>query len=166
MNAQKKPTFKQFLDKFPVLALPLHLNEESHHLFSAQNLPLSALAIEQYILPFETEEEHDEFTEFVPCCQLPKSGDFVAVIYWRARLMDYRYCLATFTAKGAPIDSCALSGLKLEGDTLLQSVTSVETDGMLYVAEGRSQHDGSSFEAASSKARSFHLQPDGRIDRL
>lgn len=162
----RKTTFKQFLDRFPVVTLPLHLNEDSHHLFSTTNLPLSHELVATYILPAEGKEDFGEFTEVVACCQLPKLGDFHALIYWLADLLDYRYKLITFSPKGQLIDRCELSGMRYEGERLFQSVTTIEADGSIIIAEGWSKSDGSDFKASDSKAQSIEINADGYLRRL
>lgn len=99
----KKPTFGQFLKKFPEIDLPITLTEESHLEFSRRNSPLPQEMIHEFIHTIE-QSDFDEFTEFIPCVKLPKTDGFHAIIYWRAGLMDYEYTLATFTEKGQFIE--------------------------------------------------------------
>ncbi|NJL74490.1 MAG: hypothetical protein HC892_05055 [Saprospiraceae bacterium] len=86
--------FQHFIEYFPVLELPIRLDDEVHHTFSLENEPLPLLAIEQYLLPVE--DDADELTEFVPCFRVPETYDFHAVVYWKAGIMNYQYILATF----------------------------------------------------------------------
>ena len=105
----KKPTFRQFLNKFPEITLPITLTEESHLEFSRQNEPLAKEMIEEFIFSIE-QSDFDEFTEFIPCVKIPDTHGFHAIVYWRAGLLDYEYTLATFTEKGQFVDKKFIAG--------------------------------------------------------
>lgn len=155
-------TFAQFLSRFPEIELPVILNEETHHTFSLNNEPLTAAMIEQFILPIE-EEEADELTEFIPCFQLPKTEGFHAIVYWKAALLNYQYAMATFNAKGQFIDRRVIAGTFVSGQTITQSVATVNEENEIFVASGQSGIDGDSFDPASSTAYELELLPDGQI---
>ena len=56
----EQPSFEQFLEFFPMVALPFTLGEDTHMLFSKENDPIPAAAIYRFILPIEGEDEMDE----------------------------------------------------------------------------------------------------------
>ncbi len=160
---QPTATFAQFLAKFPEIELPVILNEEAHHTFSTENSPLSEAMILQYILPLEDVEEGDEFTEFVPCFKLPKTEDFHAVVYWKAGLMSYHYAIATFTKKGQSIDHRVIAGTFVSGQTITQSVATINEENEIYVASGQGSTQNDDYDAATSTAYELELTPEGQI---
>jgi hypothetical protein len=166
--SEKKPkapkvSFSHFIQKFPEVELPIILAEEAHHAFSQQNEPLPGLMVEQFILPIE-QEPIDEFTEFVPCVRIPETHDFIAIIYWRAGLMNYQYSLVTFTKKGELIDKKVIGGTYSNGETLTTSVATLDEDWTIYIASGQSQQGN--FEPSASTAYQLELLPEGHIINL
>ncbi len=160
---QPTVTFAQFLAKFPEIDLPVMLNEEAHHIFSTENSPLTEAMIQQYILPLEDVDTDDEFTEFVPCFQLPKTDGFHAVVYWKAGLMNYHYALVTFSKKGQAIDRRVIAGTFIGGQTITQSVATINEENEIFVASGQGNTQNDSFDPASSTAYELELLPDGQI---
>ena len=90
MDKALKVKFQNFLERFPIIDLPITLSDDLHHTFSKQNEPLNALMIAQYITFIEG-ELHDELTEFIPCFKIPETHDIHAIVYWKAGLMNYQY---------------------------------------------------------------------------
>lgn len=158
----KKPTFRQFLKKFPEIALPITLAEESHLEFSRQNEPLNQDMIHEFIHNIE-HSDFDEFTEFIPCVKIPKTDGFHAIIYWRAGLLDYEYTLATFTEKGQFIDKKVIAGTKVLGEELVRSVVTIEDDWLLYIVIGKSDSKEESFQASNSRSLNMELLATGEI---
>ena len=154
--------FDQFLEEFPVLPLPVTLSEEAAHSFSRENDVLHSLMIEQYILPMEGEA--DEYTEFVPCFRFPKTENFHAIVYWKAGLLEYDFVLATFTLAGALIDRRILAGTFVQGDTVTQSVATIDEDWVITVVTGQARSGkGSFYDASTSKVSSLEVLPNGTI---
>ena len=106
--------FSDFLDKFPEVDLPVTLSDDLHHTFSAENDPLPAEMIEQFILPLE-DAPADDMTEFIAGFRIKESFDIHALVYWRAGLLNYQYVLVTFDKKGTPLDRRVLSGTHVDG---------------------------------------------------
>ncbi len=158
----KKPTFDQFLLKFPEVELPITLTDESHHEFSRRNTPLSEAMIVEYIHTIES-FDFDEFTEFIPCVKIPKTDGFHAIIYWRAGLMDYEYTLATFTEKGQFIDKKVIAGTKVRDGMLIRSVATIEDDWLIYIVIGNSNPDDEQFVAINSRSFNMELLATGEI---
>ena len=111
-----KAKFKDFLERFPELPLPLTLRDDSHHDFE-QNKPLSDEMIASYITRYEIGQV-DDFTEYVACFSFPKVAKqpYQAVVYWKAALMQYDYVLATYSLDGNMIDKKAIAGTKVVGN--------------------------------------------------
>lgn len=162
MSITPSATFHQFLSKFPVIELPVILNDEAHHTFSTANSPLTEAMIRQFIAPWEAGAE-DEFTEYVPCFQLPQTEGFHAIVYWKADLMSYLYTLATYTTKGQAIDRRVIAGTFVKGQTITQSVATINEEREIFVASGQSKVQDDAYDAATSTAYELELAPDGHI---
>lgn len=153
--------FQHFIEYFPVLELPIQLDDEIHHTFSLENEPLPLLAIEQYLLPVE--EEADELTEFVPCFRVPETYDFHAIVYWKAGIMNYQYILATFEKSGELIDRRVIAGTFSDGKSVVKSVATFEDDWMILTMTGQMTDAHEVYDATSSKILEMELLPDGTI---
>ena len=156
-----KIKFNSFIEMFPVIDLPITLNDEIHHIFSKNNKPLPAPFIKHFILPLE--EEESEHVEFIPCFSIPETSQFKAIVYWKARLMEYLYTLVTFTNKGEFIDKRAIGGTFFDGKKLTQSIATIDEDWEILIATGQSSKNVDEFDPAASKAFKLELLPDGYI---
>ena len=67
---------------------------------------------------------------------VPAMEEIVAVVYWKADLLHYQYILASFTQTGELIDQKAIGVLQVTGNKVRQSVTTLQEDGFIFVAEG------------------------------
>lgn len=159
---QTSSSFLEFLNYFPEVTLPVTLAEESHHEFSARNEPLTQALIHEFILEIE-ELEVDEFTEFIPCLKIPKTDGFHAIIYWRAGLMDYEYTLATFSEKGEFLHKEVIAGTKINQGELVRSVTTIDSDWMIYIVVGSSDPNEETFSAVKSRSLNMELLATGEI---
>ena len=157
-----KASFPQFIAKFPEIALPVTLTEESHHHFSRTNSPLSMGMVVDFLQPIE-ELEFDEFTEFIPCLRLPATHGFHAIIYWRAGLMDYENTLATFDKKGAFIDKKVIAGTKIHSGALIRSVVTIDPDWLIYIVIGKSDPDETILAASNHRSLNMELLATGEI---
>lgn len=161
-----QPSFEQFLEFFPAVALPITLGEDTHMLFSKENDPLPAAAIRSYILPIEGDGEVDEMTEFIACFELPASDKFHAVVYWRASLLNYQYRLVTFDTKGNLIDEKVIAGTTFDGADLTQTMAVIQEDLLIYLVSGQSQVVVEDYAAANSTANRFQVSDEGKIVEL
>lgn len=159
---QKKIPFEIFVSHFPLVDLPITLNSEVHHIFSRENKPLTQGMIIQYL---ENLDQHQktEYTEFVPCFQLPNPDDFIGLVFWRADLMEYEYFLVTFDKRGNLIDKKIIAGTKSNGETMLKRVATIDEDLIIFVAEGISDLDDKHYHADSSNTFHFEILPSGDI---
>ena len=154
-------SFQNFLQRFPIVDLPVILAEDTHHVFSNNNEPLS----EKMIIEFLSVPLDDEYTEVVPCFRVPNTHDFHAVIYWKAALMDYQYVMTTFHRDGTLIAKKALTHTYIKNDTLTRSVATIEEDWLIYVVEGQSNSDDQ-MGLEKSTAKNLELLADGSIITL
>lgn len=155
MIKKQRISFQHFLEKFPEIDLPITLSEDIHFEFSRNNDPLSDVAIQQFIIRHE-EASDDEHVEYVPCFRLKKTEKFHAVVYWKASLLNYQYVLLTFDLKENLIDRSIIAGTKVEKDTLMRSVATIDEDWIIYVMAGVASASSNIYDASSSK--SFHLE--------
>ncbi len=155
--------FAAFLGKFPEVRLPVVLNDEIHHEFSRHNDPLPGLMIERFIAPLE-DEPVDDLTEFIACFKIPDTGEFYAVVYWKAALLNYQYVLATFTKSGLLVDKRVIAGLYSDGKTLTTSVATIDEDWVIHVVSGQSDANSAHlYDASQSKMYELELLPEGKI---
>lgn len=159
----RRLTFADFVAKFPPVAMPATLGEDTHHVFSLENKPLNDEMIVQFIHPTETVVNDDPFTEYVPCFAIEDAEQFIALVWWKAELMNYEYVLATFTAKGELIDSQVIAQTKVEGDTIYRAVASISPELEIVVAEGISSDAADHFDPESSRTRELEILPSGEI---
>jgi hypothetical protein len=158
----RRLTFADFVAKFPPVAMPVTLGEETHHAFSTENEPLNDEMIVQFIHPTEAAANDDPYTEYVPCFGIEDAEQFIALVWWKAELLNYEYVLATFTAKGEFIDSQVIAQTKVEEGRVYRAVASISPALEIAVAEGFSDADGH-FEPESSKTRELEILPTGEI---
>jgi hypothetical protein len=152
--------FVDFVSKFPSVAPPIILGEDTHHVFSTENEPLSRGLIEQFILPLDPDS--DDYTEYVPCLAVDCAEEFVAVVWWKAGLLRYEYILATFTEKGVPIQNKAIAYTRVNGEQIQRAVATIDEELCIHIAEGASLDD-EVFDPTSSRTRHIVILEDGRI---
>lgn len=143
--------------------MPATLGEDTHHVFSTENEPLSDELIVQFIHPTEARVNDDPFTEYVPCFAIDNTKEFIALVWWKAELLNYEYVLATFTSKGELIDSQVIAQTKVEGERVYRAVASISAELEIVVAEGFSSDAADHFDPESSRTRELEILPTGEI---
>lgn len=142
--------------------MPVTLGEDTHHTFGVENEPLSDAMIEQFILPTEPGAMLDEFTEYVPCFAIDDTEQFIALVWWKATLLNYEYFLATYTLKGELIDCRVIAKTTVEGEKVFRSVAHIDEEYEITIGEGVSE-GGSYFDPTSSKTRFMEIMANGEI---
>lgn len=163
MKKIKEPSFKDFLKIFPEIELPYTLNEDDHHTFSLENKPLPEIMIQKFIRPFE-QDEIDEFTEYIPCFRLPQQGPYFAVVFWRAKLLDYHYMMHTYQPGGGFIQSVHIAGTRTDGERIAKLFCHIKEDATIHLIAGSSDIDGRNYEPTTSKAFTITMLEDGTSD--
>ncbi len=157
-----KPNFADFLKKFPQIELPISLTNESHFVFSRENDVLPAVLVEEFILPYD--EDVDEFTEYIPCLQLPEQQDFYGIVYWKASLLVYEYNLVTFDKSGKFITKQVIAGLKTNMDSILQRLAVIDEELIITIAEGAQlDTDRNDYDPDATKAYHMEILSSGDI---
>lgn len=159
----QKLAFPDFIAKFPPVPMPITLGETDHHVFGTENEPLSDALIEQFIHPTETVIPDDEFTEYVPCFGIDDTEQFIALVWWKAELMNYEYVLATFTPKGELIDKKVIAGTRVEDGKVYRAVATINEEYEIGIAEGVSADGNMLFDASSSTTRFLEIMVTGEI---
>ncbi len=155
-------SFDKFVQIFPEASLPLTLTEESAHEFGLENDPLSQRMIDENIIPYE-EEEFDDMTEYIACCRLPQHKDYLALIYWRAALLNYKYVLHTYTNEGKLIDRRVIGGTFSDGKVITRSVAQIDEDGSIFIVTGQAEGSDEFYDASQSRTVELELLADGKI---
>ena len=156
-------TFENFLERFPLLELPVTLTDEDVSDFQLANDPLAQFMIDQYI-PLDS-EGNEGFVEYVPCFRLPDTHGFYAVVVWRGDLLKYHYLLMTYDKEGKVLASATIAGTESDGKSILRSVATIDVDWMIHIVEG--EHDGdhtmSLYAPLKSRAYKMELLATGEI---
>lgn len=159
----KKLQFHDFLAKFPPVSMPVTLGEDTHHTFSTENEPLSDALISQFIHPTETVLADDEFTEYVPCFSIDNTETFIAVVWWKAELLNYEYVLATFSDKGELIGRRTLAGTTVKDGVVTRAVALINEEWEITVGEGTSPDGNQIFDPTTSRTRNLEILINGEI---
>jgi len=159
----KKLPFHDFLAKFPPLPMPITLGEDSHHVFGTENKPLSEALISQFIHPVEAVAADDEFTEYVPCFAIENTEQFIALVWWKAELLNYEYVLATFNDKGELIGKQVIAGTTVKDGAVTRAVAIINEEWEIIIGEGTSQDGDLLFDPSSAKTRNLEILVNGEI---
>lgn len=157
-----KFTFSEFVAKFPALAMPVTLGEDTHHAFSAENEPLSEEMAAQFIEPLLS-EPFDEFTEVVPCFAIENTMGFVALVWWKAGLLEYEYTLATFMEQGLLIDKATVAFTRVKDGRIFRSVATIDPDHMIFMALGDTSTSETDVDPRNSRMETLEIMGDGKI---
>lgn len=159
----KKVNFPNFLKAFPKVILPVHLDAESHLTFSKENKPLPLQLIHAYISPHE-KVEGDEFTEYIPCFQIPPQEHFVGVVYWKAQLLDYHYVLNTYTKEGEFIHSYHIGGTRSDGQNIAQLLSTIQPNLQIHMAAGTTKVGDKEYNPTDTKVFKIELLSNGEAN--
>jgi len=159
----KKIYFHDFLAKFPPVAMPVTLGEDTHHTFSKENDPLSDAMIAQFIHPTEEITADDEFTEYIPCFSIDNTEAFIALVWWKAELLNYEYVLATFNDKGELISRAVIAGTTIKDGTVTRSVAFINDEWEITIGEGTSPDGNQLFDPTTSRTRHMEILLNGEI---
>lgn len=157
------PTFADFVAKFPPVSMPVTIGEDTHHTFSTENEPFTEAMIVQFILPTEGAAELDEFTEYVPCFAFEDTQNFVALVWWKAALLDYSYTLATFTMQGQLIGRQEIAHTRPTDSGISRAVVTINEDWELTIAEGSSTDGNLLFDPITMRTRYLEVMTNGEV---
>lgn len=153
-------SFEHFLEKFPIVELPVTVSEDTYNELGAENEPLPALMIEQFL----ADDDDDDYTEYIACFRLPKQKGFDAIVFWKAGLLTYEYILTTYTKKGEPIAAEVIAGSVVQGDLLVQTVATIDKALQVFMATGASSaHTEEAIDPSSNKLKQVEIMDNGQI---
>ena len=158
----EKYNFPDFVGKFPPIPMPVTLGEDTHHVFSTENKPFPEEMIARFIAPTDPGAVDDPYTEYLPCFAIDDTEGFIALVWWKAELMNYEYVLATFTLKGELIDRRVIAHTRVQDGKVHRAVATIDEDWVIFIAEGESD-DGDQFDPTSSRTYDVEIQIDGTI---
>jgi len=153
--------FNAFRSYFPEIELPVTLSDDSIIEINKYNKPLAQALIERIIIPIEG-NDIDEYTEFVPCMQLPPTDDYYALIYWKGKLLSYEYVLVTFDKSSNLLSRKVISGTRVEDNKVIKSVCNIDEDLIIHIIVG-GQEENAKYDAQSSQAMSMEILTSGDI---
>ncbi len=154
-------SFSKFLSAFPEHELPVSLTDESVLEFERQNDPLPEILVDAYVEAQEGEEY--ELIDYVPCFSLPATHDFHAVVLWRGDVLKHEYILITFDKEGNLIASSTLAGMRVDGDSILRSVATIEENWMIHVVEGTQNSSDKHYSPTTTSTYQMELLATGEI---
>lgn len=163
MESPGRFSFAEFAVKFPLVTPSITLGEDTHHSFSVENGPFSAGMVEQFIVPTNGTQIDDEYTEYLPCLSLDGVEDCIALIWWRAGLLEYEYVLATFNPKGELIDRRVIAFTRVLDGQVQRAVAVIDEDLGILVAEGAASASNDQFDPTASRTQALEIMPGGRI---
>lgn len=156
-------TFADFVGKFPTVPMPIILGEDTHHVFAQENEPLPDSMIAQFIHPTEGAGFVDDpYTEYVPCFAIDDTSNFIALVWWKAELLNYEYVLATFTNKGDLIDRQVIAFTRVQDGRIVRAITTIDEEWVIFIAEGESA-EGDAFDPSTSRMRDMEIMVNGTI---
>jgi len=164
MSNTVKVSFREFLNRFEEVELPISIGTETHMDFHATINPMPVPMVETFFIDTGILSELDEFTEIIPVMKIPATSDFHAVISWKAGLLDYEYWLMTFDKVGNLIDKLRIAGTKVMDNLLLHAVVTITEELEVHVIEnGRAADDETNFDPTRSLRYQFQLLEDGFV---
>ncbi len=143
--------------------MPVTIGEGSHHTFGIENEPLSDAMITQFIHPAVGTDMDDEYTEYVPCFSVNDTQDFVALVWWKAELLNYEYTLATFTNKGQLIDKQIIAYTRVGDGNIARAVVTINEEWEITIGEGVSSDGNQLFDPTTSSTRFLEIMANGQI---
>ncbi len=158
----RSKSFSSFLKYFSKESLPVTLSEENVTYFSSTNPPLPQDLIRRFIE--QNSEDDDEYTEYIPCCKIPKTDKMHAIVYWKGGLLSYEYVLATFNKNGVIIDRKIIAGTKSDGKSIIKSVATIDENWIITVVVGQQDESQQLYDPSGSKNMTLELLATGEIN--
>lgn len=153
--------FSKFLSAFPEHDLPISLTEESVMEFERQNDPLPEILVDAYVEAQEGEEY--ELIDYVPCFRFRSTHDFHAIVIWRGDVLKHEYILITFDKEGNQIASSTIAGMRVDGESVLRSVATIEENWMIYVVEGVQTNNDAHYSPSDTTTFQMEMLATGEI---
>jgi hypothetical protein len=157
-------SFADFVSRFPMVSMPVTLGEDTHHVFTTENEPLPAGMVAQFITPVEGAAPDEEFTEYTPCFVIEDTGSFIALVWWKAELLNYEYHLATFDTKGTLFDHKVIAFTRVQDGQVTRAVAIIDEEWEIHMAEGTSADGNTTFNPGQTRSYGFEINKNGMIE--
>lgn len=155
--------FSKFIDLFPNTSFPITLHKDAHHDFSKQDKSIRRELLEEYVVPYIGETD-DEYTEYVPCFQLRAEKNFIAIVLWRAGLLQYEYYVMTYDNTGKLIHHQVIGGIKSDGKSVITRIAIIDDETNIHMVEGAaSGNKVDDYDPTTTREFNFEITPDGYI---
>ncbi|MCO6484879.1 MAG: hypothetical protein J5I41_03790 [Saprospiraceae bacterium] len=164
MMHEKGPSpddWRDFLQYFPEVSLPVSLTASSAMAFARDNPPLPALWSAFTVERWE-EGETDAYTEFQPGFSF-RIGRNTGIVYWKASLLHYAYILVILSAKGEVLDRLELAETRSEEGLLFQGAAVIEEDGSICMVESSRDPDEPEGGVTPAVSERWLITAEGRI---
>lgn len=162
-NPSKVKQFRSFIQLFDSIDFPYTLHSEAHHEFSTQNKSIHPELIQAYITPFIGQKD-DEFTEYIPCFLLDQQKNYIAIVVWRASLLEYTYFVLTYNNAGDLIHKQVIGGMKSNGQKVLTRMAMIDDEKNIHMVEGELNDNHQDYDATQTKEYTFFLNEDGILE--
>lgn len=158
-----KNNFQTFISYFPTAKLPFILEAGSEHEFSMTNDALPQALIDEFIIPHLTFEIDHELTEFVPCVSWALKNDYIAIVVWCARLLQYSFIMMIFSKQGKLTDQFEIAGFFNTDDYITQRIANIDEEAGITMVEGSHGVTNPDFDEKKNVSLSLEIGEDGKI---
>lgn len=159
----KVKLFSKYLDLFQNIPFPVTLHEDAHHDFSKQSKGIHPELQEEFITPYIGQND-DEYTEYVPCFKLKTEKNFIALVLWRAALLEYEYYVVTYDNKGALIHHQVIGGIKSNSGHIITRIAMIDDDSNIHMVEGAMNDKADkNYDPLNTRGFTFDITSDGYI---
>lgn len=155
--------FSLYLKLFKSIELPFTLHSEAHHDFSSQNKSIHPELLTEYILPYIGKDD-DEFTEYIPCFMLDQQKNYIALVVWKAGLLEYGYYVLTYNNAGDLIHKQVIGGMKSDGQRVLSRIAMIDDEKNIHMVEGELKEDQKDYNPQKTKEYTFSLNEKGFLE--
>lgn len=155
--------FSKFIDLFQAIPFPVTLHQDAHHDFSNQDKGIRPEFLDEYVVPYIGQTD-DEFTEYVPCFQLKAEKNFIAIVLWKAALLEYAYYVMTYNNAGDLIHHQIIAGMKSDGKNVITRIAMIDNDSVIHMVEGVTGNvNTQDYDPSVTRDFTFEITPDGYI---
>lgn len=155
--------FSKFIDLFQGIPFPVTLHRDAHHDFSKRDKGIRPDLLETFVIPYIGQQD-DEYTEYVPCFQLKAEKNFIAIVLWRAALLEYEYYVMTYNNAGDLIHQQVIAGMKSDGENIITRIAMIDNDSVIHMVEGITGNENvQDYDPSITREFTFEITPDGYI---
>lgn len=155
--------FSKFIDLFQTIPFPVNLHQDAHHDFSKQDKGIKPELLNAFVIPHIGQHD-DELTEYVPCFRLKAQKNFIAIVLWRAALLEYEYYVMTYNNAGDLIHHQVIAGMKSDGENIITRIAMIDNESVIHMVEGIVENENAlDYDPSITREFTFEITPDGYI---